>query len=130
MTATLRNAEELAANCVQQWETHGKNRVSAADSLMFSNGSEPYEVTISKAYLDCMKQLVLIAEEMDQQRTRANAIEAALNLINETKNVDVASLATRRNMPCVKCYFAISCGVAFDRYNLNTVAGIDCLAAK
>jgi hypothetical protein len=130
MTATIRNAEELAANCVQQWETHGKNKVTDADRLMFSNGSEPYEVTISKAYVDCMKRLALMADEMDQQRTRANAMEAAINLINETKDVDIASLATRLNMPCLKCYFAISCGVAFDRYNLNTVAGIDCLAAK
>lgn len=70
------------------------------------------------------------ADAMDQEHIRANAMEAALKIISEYKSTDLASLALHPNMACAKCTEALSCDWAFDRYNLNTKPGIDCLAAK
>lgn len=70
------------------------------------------------------------ADAMDQEHVRANAMEAALKIIGEHKNTDIASLAINPSMACAKCTEALSCDMAFDQYNLNTEPGIDCLAAK
>ena len=70
------------------------------------------------------------ADAMEQEHIRCLALEAALRLVVTHENVDVAKLALNPQMACRRCGSAPECGVAFDRYNLNTVAGIDCLAAK
>jgi hypothetical protein len=86
------------------------------------------EVLKSQAQLQLERDAC--ADAMDQEHIRANAMEAALKIIREYKNTDIAELALCQNMACAKCTAALHCEVAFDRYNLDTEPGIDCLAAK
>lgn len=69
-------------------------------------------------------------DAMSSEHDRCIALEAAMRLIIEHQNTDIAMVALNPSMACRRCDIAATCDVAFDRYNMGSTPKVDCLATK
>lgn len=51
MFNAARSAAEIAQKIVYQWENHDRYRITDADTALYSNGLEPDEVVLARAFL-------------------------------------------------------------------------------